>query len=49
MLQYGKIYIEDEEQTNIIYSLDSVNLLFNITINVVRDYDLKTIYVAFPQ
>ena len=49
MLQYGRIYIEDEEQTNVIYSLDPVNLLFNITITVVRDYDLKTIYVTFPK
>lgn len=49
MVKYGRIYIEDEEQTNVIYSLDPVNLLFNITITVVRDYDLKTIYVTFPK
>lgn len=49
MVNLGKIYIEGEEQTDVVYSFDYVNLLFNITISVVRDYDLKTIYIAFPK
>ena len=50
MLQnYGKIYIEGEEQTDIIHLYDTVTNFFNITIKIKRDYDLNTIYIAFPQ
>ena len=43
---YGKIYIEGEEQTDIINLYDSVTNLFNITIIIKRDYDLNTVYVT---
>ncbi len=45
---YGKIYIEGEEQTDAICLYDSVTNFFNITIMIKRDYDLNTVFVTFP-
>lgn len=45
---YGKIFIESEEQTDAIYLYNSVTNLFNITVKVKRDYDANSVYVTFP-
>lgn len=45
----AQIYLEQELQTSIIYSYDQETNLFNITISVARDYDLKSIYASLPE